>query len=74
MSEKITSKVISRRSALSFLRLAALSLAAAPAVLVVSDAEAQQAEVQTGTERRQERRTEPYEATRRAARRSDDAT
>jgi Ni/Co efflux regulator RcnB len=57
MSEKITSEVISRRSALSFLRLAALSLAATPAVLAVSDAEAQQ----TGTERRQERRTERTE-------------
>jgi Ni/Co efflux regulator RcnB len=57
MSEKITSEVISRRSALSFLRLAALSLVAAPAVLAVSDAEAQQ----TGTEQRQERRTERTE-------------
>ena len=57
MSEKNTSEVISRRSALSFLRLAALSLVATPAVLAVSDAEAQQ----TGTERRQERRAERTE-------------
>jgi hypothetical protein len=53
MSEKIMSKEISRRSALSLLRFAVLSLAAAPAVLAV---DVQHAEAQTGTERRQERR------------------
>jgi hypothetical protein len=62
MSEKVTSEVISRRRALSLLGLAALSLAVAPTVLTVSDAEAQPAtpptgDAQTGTERRQERRT-----------------
>jgi hypothetical protein len=62
MSEKITSEVISRRRALSLLGLTALSLAVPPTVLTVSDAEAQQAAQptdapQTGTERRQERRT-----------------
>ena len=65
MSEKVTSEVISRRRALSLLGLAAFSLAVAPTVLTVSDAEAQQpaaptapaAAPITGTERRQERRT-----------------
>ena len=42
MSEKITSEVISRRRALSFLGLAALSLAVPPVVLTMSDAVAQQ--------------------------------
>jgi hypothetical protein len=66
--------VISRRKALSFLGLAALATAV-PAILPISEAEAQQpsppttpqpgsppagsppADAQTGTERRQERRT-----------------
>jgi hypothetical protein len=56
------SEVISRRSALSLLGLAALGLALPTTVLTVSDAEAQPAtpptgDAQTGTERRQERRT-----------------
>jgi hypothetical protein len=62
-------EVISRRRALSFLGLAALATAV-PAILPISEAEAQQpsppttpqpgsppADAQTGTERRQERRT-----------------
>ena len=56
------SEVISRRSALSLLGLAALGLAVPTTVLTVSDAEAQQqtapaAAPMTGTERRQARRT-----------------
>src|SRR3984893_1322045 len=75
MSEKIASEVISRRRALSLLGLAALSLAV-PTVLTVSDAEAQQPapppDAQTGTERRQERRTGRLERrlTRREGRRT----
>ena len=71
MTEKSETEMISRRKAFSILGLAALSLAMAPTVLTVSDAEAQQpgtasgqnlqtgtgATPQTGTERRQERRT-----------------
>jgi len=57
MSEKIKSEVISRRSALSLLGLAALGLAVPTTVLTVSNAEAQQAAPLTGTERRQARRT-----------------
>src|SRR3954452_18991458 len=69
MTEKITAEIISRRRALSFLGLAAMSLAVPSTLLTVSDAEAQQpsptekppttapATKQTGTERRQERRT-----------------
>ena len=70
-NKEIKSEVISRRSALSLLGLAALSLAVPTAVLTVSDAEAQQQPAapgappgapppgapMTGTERRQERRT-----------------
>ena len=63
MSKTVKSEVISRRRALSFVGLAALSLAV-PTVLTVSDAEAQTAAQpaaptapMTGTERRQERRT-----------------
>jgi hypothetical protein len=64
------SEVISRRKALSILGLAAVSsLVAAPTVLTVSDAEAQQPATGTtppaggtpGTTRRQERRTERTE-------------
>ena len=66
MSEKITSELISRRSVLFIMGLAALSPAGPASVLLVSDAEAQQTPppaaatgtaAQTGTERRQERRT-----------------
>jgi hypothetical protein len=68
-NKEIKSEVISRRSALSLLGLAALGLAMPTTVLTVSDAEAQQpaaptaaptapgAAPMTGTERRQERRT-----------------
>jgi hypothetical protein len=64
--KEIKSEVISRRSALSLLGLAALGLAVPTTVLTVSDAEAQQQPAaptappgapMTGTERRQERRT-----------------
>ena len=65
MNREIKSEVISRRSALSLLGMAALGLAVPTTVLTVSDAEAQQpaaptapaAAPITGTERRQERRT-----------------
>ena len=61
MNREIKSEVISRRSALSLLGMAALGLAVPTTVLTVSDAEAQQATppagAETGTERRQERRT-----------------
>jgi hypothetical protein len=71
VTERNETETISRRRALSVLGLAALSLAIAPTVLTVSDAEAQQPSTtpgqnpptgtgtnpQTGTERRQERRT-----------------
>jgi hypothetical protein len=73
MTETITSGMISRRGALSFLGLAALSVAA-PTVLMGSDAEAQPAGVPSGTdapsgtERRQARRTRRTE--RRQARRT----
>ena len=70
-NKEIKSEVISRRSALSLLGLAALGLALPTTVLTVSDAEAQQQPAapgappgapppgapMTGTERRQERRT-----------------
>jgi hypothetical protein len=56
MSRKLTSEELSRRSALSLLGLAALSLAVLPTVLTSSDAEAQETTPQTGTQRRQERR------------------
>ena len=69
-NKEIKSEVISRRSALSLLGLAALGLAVPTTVLTVSDAEAQQqpaaptapgaapaATPMTGTERRQARRT-----------------
>jgi hypothetical protein len=68
-NKEIKSEVISRRSALSLLGLAALGLALPTTVLTVSDAEAQQpaaptapgaapaATPMTGTERRQARRT-----------------
>ena len=70
MNREIKSEVISRRSALSLLGMAALGLAVPTTVLTVSDAEAQQqpaaptapgaapaATPMTGTERRQARRT-----------------
>ena len=66
MNREIKSEVISRRSALSLLGLAALGLAVPTTVLTVSDAEAQQQPAaptappgapMTGTERRRERRT-----------------
>jgi hypothetical protein len=57
MSEKITSKSMSRRSAFSLLGLSALCLAMLPTVLTPTDAEAEEATTKTGTERRQERRT-----------------
>jgi hypothetical protein len=53
MTAIIKSEAISRRSALSLMGLAAAFGFAAPALLTVSDAEAQTA----GMERRQERRT-----------------
>ena len=63
MSKTIQSEVISRRRALSFVGLAALSLAV-PTVLTMSDAEAETAAEpaaptapMTGTERRQQRST-----------------
>ena len=49
MTEKTEAKVISRRRAFSILGLAALSLAMAPTVLTVSDAEAQQPSTASGT-------------------------
>jgi hypothetical protein len=67
MSAIIKSEMISRRKALSLMRLAAaFGLAAAPPVLTVSDAEAQT----VGMERRQERRAGRHERreVRRAAR------
>ncbi|WP_426424778.1 hypothetical protein [Bradyrhizobium genosp. A] len=58
MSEKITSEMISRRGAFSFLGMAAaLGLGASATMLQVSDAEAQTA----GMERRGERRTGRHE-------------
>lgn len=65
MGEIITSEVVSRRKALSFLGLAAaFGIAAAPMVLAASDAEAQTAGMERRharrvgrTVRRQERRT-----------------
>ena len=61
MNNEIKSEMMSRRSALSLLGLAALGLAVPTTVLTVSDAEAQQPAAPTapatGTERRQERRT-----------------
>lgn len=63
MSEKIKSEMISRRRAFSLLGLAALGFALPAEVLTASDAEAQQtgapapSSPETGTERRQERRT-----------------
>jgi hypothetical protein len=60
----ITSEMISRRKALSLMGLAAALGLAVPAVLTVSDAEAQTA----GMVRRQERRTGRHE--RREARRT----
>ncbi len=75
MSEKTKSEMISRRKMLSLIGLAgALGLAVPPAVLAVSDADAQQSDEQpapqTGTERRQARRTHRVErrTKRRAAR------
>ena len=65
MSEQIKSRMISRRTALSLLGLASLSLAVPATMLTTSNAEAQQPAAPTvaptvaptGTERRQERRT-----------------
>ena len=65
MSEQIKSRMISRRTALSLLGLASLSLAVPATMLTASNAEAQQPAAPTGTptvaptgtERRQERRT-----------------
>ena len=61
MTEK--SEMISRRRIFSILGLATLGLAAMPTLLMVSEAEAQTSTTtppppQTGTQRRQERRTE----------------
>src|SRR5262252_1786377 len=70
MTEKHQTKIISRRSAFGILGLGALSLVVAPAVLTVSDAEAQQPSTtqtpktsttttqthETGTQHRHERR------------------
>jgi hypothetical protein len=65
MNAIIKSEMISRRKALSLMGLAAaFGLAAAPAVLAVSDAEAQT----VGMERRQERRAGRHQ--RREARRA----
>jgi hypothetical protein len=64
MGAIITSEMISRRKALSLMGLAAALGLAVPAVLTVSDAEAQTA----GMVRRQERRTGRHE--RREARRT----
>ena len=62
MTEKRETEMLSRRKAFSFLGLAALSLAAAPTLLMTSeDAEAQATTTQsplTGTQRRQERRAQ----------------
>jgi hypothetical protein len=67
MTEKITSGAISRRRALSVIGIAALRIAVPSTVLTVSNVQAEQAPSppaqiptttkQTGTERRQERRT-----------------
>ena len=58
MSEKIKPEMISRRRALSLLGIAAaLGLAVPPAVLTVSDAEAQTAGMQRRAARRAARRT-----------------
>ena len=59
MSEETKSEMISRRRMFSLLGLASALVFAVPVtVLTVSDVEAQApAEAQTGTERRQERRT-----------------
>jgi hypothetical protein len=58
MSAIVKSEMISRRKALSLMGLmAAFGLSAAPAVLTISDAEAQTA----GMERRQERRSGRHE-------------
>ena len=69
--KEIKSEVISRRSALSLLGLAAFGLALPTTALTVSDAEAQQPAAptapMTGTERRQARRTR--RVSRRVARR-----
>jgi hypothetical protein len=48
VTERNETETISRRRAFSILGLAALSLAVAPTVLTVSDAEAQQASTTTG--------------------------
>ena len=65
MTEKRETEMLSRRKAFSFLGLAALSLAAAPTLLMTSeDAEAQATTTQTpqtGTQRRQERRAQRQE-------------
>ena len=72
MTEKREMEMLSRRKAFSFLGLAALSLAAAPMLLMTfEDAEAQaitKQTPQTGTQRRQERRAQRQE--RRQARRT----
>jgi hypothetical protein len=69
MSAIIRSEMISRRKALSLMGLAAaFGLAAAPAVLAVSDAEAQT----VGMERREARRTGRHE--RREVRRTGTTT
>jgi hypothetical protein len=65
MIGKSETEIMSRRRAFSILGLAALSLAVSPTFLVTSDAEAAEAQSsttttqtpQTGTQRRQERRT-----------------
>jgi hypothetical protein len=64
MIEKNETEILSRRRAFSILGLAALSLAVLPTLLMTSDAEAQTGTTttttqtpQSGTQRRQERRT-----------------
>ena len=65
MTEKREMEMLPRRKAFSFLGLAALSLAAAPTLLMTSeDAEAQATTTQTpqtGTQRHQERRAQRQE-------------
>jgi len=71
MTEKNETEMVSRRRAFSILGLAALGLALSPAVLPLSEAEAQQPSTtpqagttttpQTGTQRREERRDERTE-------------
>ena len=61
MSEKVTSGEITRRQAFSWLGLGALSIATVSTVLTGSEAQAEEATARTGTERRQDRRTDRTE-------------